>query len=100
MNAALPDERGRFGPFGGRFVPETLMTALGELEEAYLQARDDPGFQQELSDLLRDYAGRPTPLYFASKLSQRPGPHRRSQDQQHAWSGPAGPATGQAPHHR
>jgi tryptophan synthase beta chain len=69
----LPDERGRFGSFGGRFVPETLMTALGELEEAYLQARDDPDFQRELSDLLRDYAGRPTPLYFASKLSQRCG---------------------------
>jgi tryptophan synthase beta chain len=73
VKQTLPDERGRFGPFGGRFVPETLMTALGELEEAYLQARDDPDFQRELSDLLRDYAGRPTPLYFASKLSQRCG---------------------------
>jgi tryptophan synthase beta chain len=70
---ALPDEQGRFGPFGGRFVPETLMTALDELKNAYLQADDDPEFQRELAGLLRDFAGRPTPLYFAAKLSERWG---------------------------
>ncbi len=70
---ALPDEQGRFGPFGGRFVPETLMTALDELKNAYLQADDDPEFQRELAALLRDFAGRPTPLYFAAKLSERWG---------------------------
>ena len=69
----LPDPSGRFGPFGGRFVPETLMTALDELEDAYVAARDDPEFQRELADLLRDFAGRPTPLYFAAKLSERWG---------------------------
>ena len=70
---ALPDEQGRFGPFGGRFVPETLMTALDELKNAYLQADDDPEFQRGLAGLLRDFAGRPTPLYFAAKLSERWG---------------------------
>ncbi|MCS7276959.1 MAG: tryptophan synthase subunit beta [Dehalococcoidia bacterium] len=67
---SLPDSLGRFGPFGGRYVPETLMAALQELEEAYLAARDDPSFQAELQSLLRDYAGRPTPLYFARRLTE------------------------------
>jgi tryptophan synthase beta chain len=70
---ALPDERGHFGPFGGQFVPETLMTALAELEEAYREAQEDDLFQKELADLLRDYGGRPTPLYFAERLTQRLG---------------------------
>ena len=70
---ALPDASGHFGPFGGQFVPETLMTALAELAEAYHQARQDEFFQRELASLLRDYAGRPTPLYFAENLSQRVG---------------------------
>jgi len=70
---ALPDPSGHFGPFGGQFVPETLMTALAELAEAYHQAREDESFQRELESLLRDYAGRPTPLYFAENLSQRVG---------------------------
>ena len=70
---ALPDDSGHFGPFGGQFVPETLMTALAELAEAYHQARQDELFQRELASLLRDYAGRPTPLYFAENLSQRVG---------------------------
>lgn len=65
----LPDESGHFGEFGGRFVPETLMTALDELERAYHQYKDDADFQQELSYYLRDYAGRPTPLYFAGRLT-------------------------------
>ena len=73
LRGTLPDEHGRFGPFGGRFVPETLMTALDELKNAYLQADDDPDFQRELAGLLRDFAGRPTPLYFAAKLSERWG---------------------------
>jgi tryptophan synthase beta chain len=70
---ALPDSSGHFGPFGGQFVPETLMTALAELAEAYHQAQQDELFQRELASLLRDYAGRPTPLYFAQNLSERLG---------------------------
>jgi len=70
---ALPDASGHFGPFGGQFVPETLMTALAELEEAYRLAQQDDLFQRQLSALLRDYAGRPTPLYFAENLSRRLG---------------------------
>jgi tryptophan synthase beta chain len=70
---ALPDSSGHFGPFGGQFVPETLMTALAELTEAYHQAQQDELFQRELASLLRDYAGRPTPLYFAQNLSERLG---------------------------
>ncbi|MBA3298688.1 MAG: tryptophan synthase subunit beta [Thermoleophilaceae bacterium] len=62
-----------FGPYGGRFVPESLIPALDELEEAWLAARDDPSFGQELDALLRDYAGRPTPLYHAKRLSQACG---------------------------
>jgi tryptophan synthase beta chain len=63
----------RFGPYGGQYVPETLMPALAELEEAWLAARDDPAFQSELDALLRDYVGRPSPLYHASRLSARAG---------------------------
>jgi tryptophan synthase beta chain len=63
----------RFGPYGGRYVPETLIPALDELEAAWLEARDDPGFQLELSALLRDYVGRPTPLYHAERLSEAAG---------------------------
>ena len=65
----LPDDWGRFGDFGGKFVPETLMAALSELEQAYQHARDDPEYQEELDHLLRTYAGRPTPLYFAENLT-------------------------------
>jgi tryptophan synthase beta chain len=70
---ALPDERGRFGPFGGQYVPETLMAALGELEREYAAAQDDAPFQAELTSLLGNYVGRPTPLYFARHLSERLG---------------------------
>jgi len=63
----------RFGPYGGRYVPETLIPALDELEAAWLEARDDPSFQLELSALLRDYVGRPTPLYHAARLSEAAG---------------------------
>ncbi len=64
-----PDALGRFGKFGGKYVPETLMPALTELEAAFQQYRADPGFQQELQGLLRDYVGRPSPLYFAERLT-------------------------------
>ncbi len=67
------DQRGRFGEFGGRFVPETLVAPLVELEEAYLRAREDPAFRRELHLYLRDYAGRPTPLYEARRLSRELG---------------------------
>ena len=69
QRTSLPDERGRFGEFGGKFVPETLMAAVAELEAAYLEAREDAEFQNELSGLLSNYAGRPTPLYFAQNLT-------------------------------
>jgi tryptophan synthase beta chain len=65
----LPDSRGYYGQFGGKFVPETLMFALKELEEAYHDAQKDKAFQQQLEQLLKDYVGRPTPLYPATKLS-------------------------------
>ena len=68
-----PDAGGHFGPYGGRYVPETLMTPLEELERAYYEARQDPGFQAELADLLANYAGRPTPLYEAKRLSEQLG---------------------------
>jgi len=68
-----PDERGRFGEFGGRFVPELLMAAVTELEAAYREARDDETFLIELRDLMQNYAGRPTPLYEARKLSAELG---------------------------
>ena len=63
----------RFGPYGGRYVPETLVPALDELEAAWLEARDDPEFEQSLGDLLRDYVGRPSPLYHAKGISERVG---------------------------
>jgi tryptophan synthase beta chain len=69
----LPDADGRFGPYGGRFVPETLMEPLRELEAAYDAARGDPDFAFELTTLLRDYVGRPTPISFAARLSDRLG---------------------------
>jgi len=65
----VPDSLGRFGRFGGKYVPETLMPALAELELAYQQYRQEPGFQGELQQLLRDYVGRATPLYFAERLT-------------------------------
>src|SRR5579862_2361020 len=67
------ETRGRFGRFGGQYVPETLMAPLEELEAAYTQARHDPKFQAELNDLLHNFAGRPTPLQFASRLTEHLG---------------------------
>jgi len=66
-------DRGRFGPFGGRYVPETLVPALTELEEAYDRARSDPAFQREIDALAADYVGRPTPLYRAERLGRAAG---------------------------
>jgi tryptophan synthase beta chain len=68
-----PDAGGHFGPYGGRYVPEVLMAPLEELERAYREARRDPAFQRELDDLLANYAGRPTPLYLARRLSETLG---------------------------
>jgi tryptophan synthase beta chain len=67
--AAVPDSFGRFGQYGGKYVPETLMPALSELETAIAQYRHDPDFQRELQGLLTDYVGRPSPLYFAERLT-------------------------------
>ncbi len=68
-STARPDSLGRFGKFGGKYVPETLMPALSELEAAYEQYRNEPSFQEELQNLLKDYVGRSTPLYFAERLT-------------------------------
>jgi tryptophan synthase beta chain len=68
-----PDAGGHFGPYGGRFVPEVLMSPLEELERTFLEAREDPAFQAELDELLHSYAGRPTPLYFARRLTEKLG---------------------------
>jgi tryptophan synthase beta chain len=71
--SARTASHGRFGPYGGSYVPETLMAALEELEHAYTKARTDRSFQRELDDLRRNYAGRPTPLFFARRLTERLG---------------------------
>jgi tryptophan synthase beta chain len=70
---AVPDTLGHFGPYGGRYVPEVLMSPLEDLEQAYREAREDPAFQAELQSLLHHYAGRPTPLYFAKRLTAHLG---------------------------
>ena len=108
----LPDSKGHFGQFGGRFIPETLMPAVVELAAAYQAARRDPKFRKDLDYYLREYAGRPTPLYVRRALhaalrrreglpqARGPAPHRRAQDQQHARPGAAGAAHGQEARHR
>jgi len=76
MNAiaqVVPDTRGRYGPYGGRYVPETLVAPLEELEQAYAAACADPAFRAQLDDLLANFAGRPTPLQFASRLTEHLG---------------------------
>ena len=95
----FPDARGRFGPYGGRFVPETLMAAIEELERAYLEARGDPAFQDELAALLKNYAGRPTPLYFAGNLTRHAGGARiylKREDLAHTGAHKINNALGQA----
>jgi len=69
-SSSVPDVQGHFGPYGGRFVPETLMHPLQELEEEYFRAQKDPEFQRELQYYLREFCGRPTPLYFAERLTR------------------------------
>ncbi len=71
--ASVPNIHGHFGPYGGMFVPETLMKPLQELETAYHVAHQDPDFQTELNTLLRDFCGRPTPLYFSERLTEKLG---------------------------
>ena len=105
----MTNPKGRFGIHGGQYIPETLMNAVIELEEAYNHYKDDPEFNRELTELFNEYAGRPSRLYYAEKMTARPGrredlsetrgpePHRRPQDQQRAGSGAAGQEDGQDP---
>ncbi len=88
----------RFGPYGGQYVPETLMPALGALEEAWLEARADDGFRAELAELLRDFVGRPTPLYLARRLSEAAGREvwLKREDLNHTGSHKINNAIGQA----
>jgi tryptophan synthase beta chain len=74
QHEAYPDQRGRFGEFGGKFVPESLMAPLAELEQAYGEAQRDPAFKRELDELLRTYVGRPTSLYYVPRFSQLVAP--------------------------
>ena len=73
VKAAVPDKQGHFGPYGGRFVPETLVYPLQQLEDEYARAQKDPEFQRELEYYLREFCGRPTPLYFAERLTRELG---------------------------
>jgi len=95
----LPDGRGYFGLFGGKYVPETLMSPLEELEEAYREAKADPAFHTELQGYLKDYVGRPTPLYFARRLSEHLGGPRiflKREDLNHTGAHKINNALGQA----
>lgn len=98
-SAAVPDAAGRFGEFGRRFVPETLMQALEELTAAYARAKTDAEFQHELGSLLRHYVGRPSPLYFAERLTQHCGGARiflKREDLNHTGAHKINNALGQA----
>jgi tryptophan synthase beta chain len=97
--AAYPDESGHFGPYGGKFVPETLMPALDELEEVYLKSRGDADFQAELDYLLRTFVGRPTPITFAERLTRHFGGPRiyiKREDLAHTGAHKINNALGQA----
>ena len=98
MSIAEAGVEHRFGPYGGQYVPETLMPALAELEAAWVAARDDPAFRAELDRLLRDYAGRPTPLYLAERLSEAAGREiwLKREDLMHTGSHKLNNALGQA----
>ena len=67
----VPDKSGHFGEYGGKFVPETLMPALEQLEKEYLIAKEDPKFNEELKYYLNEYVGRPSPLYYARRLTEK-----------------------------
>ena len=97
--AALPDAYGRYGAFGGRYVPETLMAAVAELESAYRRVKVDAGFQARLAGLLASYVGRPTPLYYAENLSRQLGGARiylKREDLAHTGAHKINNALGQA----
>ena len=107
-----PDERGHFGIYGGRFVAETLMPNILELEAAYTAAKADPAYQKEMDHHLAHFVGRPSPLYFAERLTRKirrrqnlfqargSQPHRRAQGEQRHRPDHAGLAHGQEAHHR
>ena len=107
-----PDEKGRFGDFGGRFVSETLMPLILELEAQYEHAKTDQSFWDEMNDLWTNYVGRPSPLYYAERLTERLGgakdllqarraePYRRAQDQQRSGPDHPRPPHGQDADHR
>ncbi len=97
--SAVPDARGRFGPYGGRFVPETLMFALEQLDAAYRDAKNDPAFDAEFHRLLNDYVGRPSRLYFAERLTKEAGGARiylKREDLNHTGAHKINNALGQA----
>ena len=103
----MSNAKGRFGIHGGQYIPETLMNAVIELEEAYNHYKDDPQFQAELTELLNEYAGRPSRLYYAEKMTKDLGgakiyikPYGRSQDQQCFRTGAVSQENGQDPPHR
>ncbi len=111
MAIVSPIDEGRFGPYGGRYVPETLMFALRQLSEHYEQARGDPEFQKQFDYYMKQYVGRPCPLYFAERLTKEAGGAASfssakisitpaPQDQQQHRPGAADAAHGQAAHHR
>lgn len=95
----FPDEHGRYGPYGGKFVPETLMPALDEVEEAYRAMQQDPAFQEELLRYQQTFIGRPTPLYLAERLSKHLGGPRiylKREDLAHTGAHKINNALGQA----
>ncbi|CUH96983.1 Tryptophan synthase beta chain 2 [Propionispora sp. 2/2-37] len=95
----MPDKNGRFGKFGGRYVPETIMPALSELEKRYMELKNDEGFQQELSQYLSEYAGRPSRLYLAKRLTKHYGRatiYLKREDLNHTGSHKINNALGQA----
>ncbi len=98
MSATGPRIEHRFGEYGGQYVPETLMPALAELEQAWLAAREDPAYRSELDGLLRDFVGRPTPLYRAGRLSEHVGHtvYLKREDLNHTGSHKLNNALGQA----
>lgn len=99
LHDTVPDARGRFGPYGGQFVPETLMPALAELEAAYTTAKDDPAFWSEFNGYLHDYVGRPTPISYARRLSEHLGGARiylKREDLAHSGAHKINNALGQA----
>jgi len=99
QHSRVPDARGRFGPYGGRFVPETLMFALEQLDAAYREAKHDPAFQREFARLLNEYVGRPSRLYFAERLTKEAGGARiylKREDLNHTGAHKINNALGQA----